>query len=217
MVSAPSSIGYYLHYSVTFHFIERKSIIHCTNVDGCFQASMTWGRMGVNNCTYCFRGCHTIRLWGQRKNKTSTLKHTHVYRLHIDHLVSRMYEVIFFIFYFFKRRSLALKSWRRSSNEPKAQKAHIHIRLPCEWLTYSSRTLQSVSLLFKGPFQMHRQLLGSTCNWCRIKHKKFVLKPSQLPANNHSLHRFLSVFTVGHPSHGVDLLVGPSAGERWYF
>lgn len=35
-----ASIGYYLHYSVTFHFIERKSIIHCTNVDGCFQASI---------------------------------------------------------------------------------------------------------------------------------------------------------------------------------
>lgn len=51
-----------------------------------------------------------------------------------------------------------------------------------------------------------------------IKHthtkKKIVLKLSQLPASNHSLHRFLSVFTVGHPSNGVDLLVGPSAGER---
>lgn len=46
------------------------------------------------------------------------------------------------------------------------------------------------------------------------KHNKIVLKLPQLPASNHSLHRFLSVFTVGHPSNGVDLLVGPSAGER---
>ena len=49
-----------------------------------------------------------------------------------------------------------------------------------------------------------------------VKHD--VLKPSQLPVYNHLLHRFLSVVThVGHPSHGADLLVRPSAGERWLF
>lgn len=121
MVSAPSSIGYYLHYSVTFHFIERKSIIHCTNVDGCFQASMTRGRTGANNCTYCFRGCHTIRLWGSEKNKRSTLKHTHVYRLHIDHLVSCMYDFYFFIFFFkeeprLKELAPQFKQTRRSDS-----------------------------------------------------------------------------------------------------
>lgn len=60
------------------------------------------------------------------------------------------------------------------------------------------------------------QLLGSTWNLCPIKQKKCTEPsfPPKLPANNKSLHRFLSVFTVGHPSHGVDLLVGPSAGER---
>lgn len=74
MVFTPSSIGYYLHYSVIVHFIERKSIIHCINIDGCFQASMKWGGQGkggaveVNNCTN-FSGCHTIRLWGQKKKK----------------------------------------------------------------------------------------------------------------------------------------------------
>lgn len=46
MVFTPSSIGYYLHYSVIVHFIERKSIIHCINIDGCFQASMKWGGQG---------------------------------------------------------------------------------------------------------------------------------------------------------------------------
>lgn len=133
MVFAPSSIGYYLHYSVTFHFIERKSIIHCTNVDGCFQASMIrrgedggWSTVHI-----VVSGCHTIRLWGvnrekKKKKKAFALKHTHAYRLHIDHLVSRMNEFFSYVGIFVSKR------WRRSSKQTqKAQKAHIHIQLTC--------------------------------------------------------------------------------------
>lgn len=117
MVFAPSYIGCYVHYSVTFHFIERKSIIHCTNTDGCFQASMTRGRRGVNTCIYCFSGCHTSG--AKTKEKTFVLKHTHAYRLHIGHLVSHMYV-------------LGARPHRADtavSDKPKAQKAHIHIQL----------------------------------------------------------------------------------------
>lgn len=73
-----------------------------------------------------------------------------------------------------------------------------------------------MSLLIKGSFSNAPPALGDQPdnNWCWIKHRIFVFEPSQLPANNHSLHRYLSVLTVGHPSHGADLLVGPSAGER---
>lgn len=97
----------------------------------------------------------------------------------------------------------------------KVRKPIFTFSITCECLTYSSRILQSMLLFFKGLFQMRCQLSGSTCNWCQIKHNiQYLLSPPKPPAYNHSLHRFLSVFTVGHPSHGVDLLVGPSAGER---
>lgn len=155
------------------------------------------GWWGVNNCTYCFSGCHTIRLWGSNEKETFVLRHTHAYRLHIDHPIC-----------IFLRRSLVSKSWRRSSNKQSSESSHSHSANV--FLTYSSRILQSVSSVSNCAVSSQDQrVIGAG-----IKHKT---KPSQLPANNHSLHRFLSVFTVGHPSHGVDLLVGPSAGERWHF
>lgn len=117
MVFTPSSIGYYLHYSLIFHFIERKSIIHCINIDGCFQASMKqggWGWGGVNNCTY-FSGCHTIRLWGQKKKK---VLNTHAYRLHIDCIVSCTYELL-----------IGALSHRADIAVQTNPKDHVHIQL----------------------------------------------------------------------------------------
>lgn len=112
---------------------------------------------------------------GQTKRKPFVLKHTHAYRLHIDHLVSSMYE------FFFLCRSLVSKSWHRSSNYPKAQKAHIHIQLTCECLTYRSRILPSVYLLLTSSFQMHCQLSGSTMKWCQSKTQKFCTETFSAP------------------------------------
>lgn len=96
MVFTPSSIGYYLHYSVIVHFIERKSIIHCINIDGCFQASMKWGGQGKrgggggSEQLYKFQWMPHYQALGSKEKKS--LKHTHALRLHIDCIVSCMYE-----------------------------------------------------------------------------------------------------------------------------
>lgn len=149
---------------------------------------------------------------GQTKEKTFVLKHTHAYRLHIDHLVSH-------VFLFFNVGAGPQRADTAVSDKPKALKTHIHIQLSIWWT--AAEYCNVCLFCFKGSFQMHCQLSGSTWKCCDCDkthtHKKIVLKLSRLPASNHSLHRFLSVFTVGHPSNGVDLLVGPSAGERWYF
>lgn len=138
-----------------------------------FSGLYDTGRMGVNNCTYCFSGCHTIRLWGQmkrRKKKPQT--HTCIQIAYWSSCFPYVW-----VFY----RSLLTKSWHRSSNKPKAQKADIHIQLMCECLTYSSRILPSVSLLLEGSFKTLCQLNASTWNWCPIKHKESVLRPSSPP------------------------------------
>lgn len=154
---------------ISFHR-KKSSLSTVPTLMDVFRPQWHGGDGGeVNNCTYRFSGCHTVRLWGQRKKKN--LKHTHAYRLHIDHLVSRMCE--FFIG----------KSWHGSSNKPEAQKADIHIQLMCERLTYSSsRILPRVSLLLWGSFKTLCQLHASTRNWVSgKKHKESVLKPSSPP------------------------------------
>ncbi len=108
---------------------------------------------------------HYQALGSNEKKRKRSFSNTH---MHTDCILIILFPVCMS---FFLCRSLASKSWHRSSNKPKAQKAHIHIQLTC--FTYSSRILQSVSLLLKSWFQMHCQHPGSTCNWCRIKHKKF--------------------------------------------
>lgn len=116
---------------------------------------------------------------GSKEKKTSVLKHTHAYRLHID-LVSRIGALS-------RRADIAIQTNPKSSESSCSHSAKI-------WVFDVQQ--QNIA---KCLFQMHCQLSRSTCNWCWNKHKNSVLKPSQLPADNHSLHRFLSVFTVGHP------------------
>lgn len=152
---------------------------------------------------------------GVEGKETVFLKHTHAHRLHIDHLVSRMYEFVSVSFY---AGALSQRADIAGQTNPKGQKAHIHIQHNVWVFDVQQQNIAKYVAFFKGLFQMRCQLSGSTCNWCQIKHNiQYLLSPPKPPAYNHSLHRFLSVFTVGHPSHGVDLLVGPSAGERWYF
>lgn len=98
MVLAQSSICYYLHYSLTFHFIERKSIIHCTHVDGCFQASMIQGGQGVRWTTVHIVSVDATRS-GSGENKRS-FSNTH---MHTDCILIILFPVCMSLplFFFF--------------------------------------------------------------------------------------------------------------------
>ena len=164
----------------------------------------------------------------KKKNISDTHMHTGCILIVLFPICMNCCLFLFFFLFFFSFffRSLASKSWRRSSKtNPKLRKLIFTFSSRLSVLTYSGRILQRVSLLLKGRFfflffffflrkrtvsSLDQHEIGENTN-------NFALKPSQPPASNHSLHRFLSVVTVGHPSHGADLLVGPSAGERWRF
>lgn len=154
----------------------------------------------------------------QTKDKMFVLKHTHAYRLHIDHLVSLMY--VFFIFCLFvcsvynvgagpQRADTAV-----SDKPPKiSESSYSHSR----WVFdgQQQNIAKCVSSALKGRFRC------TASSWDQqqsgvvvMKHKENGLKLPQQPASNHSVHRFLSVFTAGHLSNGVGLLVGPSP-SRW--
>lgn len=114
--------------------------------------------------TYCLRGCHTIRLWGQMKQKKGKhFSNTHMHlRLHIDP-VSLPMEVVFF----FKYTHIAVHTEEPDLKEltlqlqtkPKAQKAHPH---SAECRTTAAEHCDRLSTLhLKGEsFQLHCQLLG---------------------------------------------------------
>lgn len=175
MVFAPSSISYYLHYSVTFHFIERKSIIHCTNVDGCLLGLYDMGEDGGEELYILFQWMPHCQALGVKRKENRSFSNTH---MHTDCILIILFPVCMS---FFLCRSLVSKSWHRSSNYPKAQKAHIHIQLTCECLTYRSRILPSVYLLLTSSFQMHCQLSGSTMKWCQSKTQKFCTETFSAP------------------------------------
>lgn len=130
MVFTPSSIGYYLHYSVIVHFIERKSIIHCINIDGCFQASMKWGGQGKGGWgeqLYKFQWMPHYQALGSKEKKS--LKHTCI-------------KIAYWLYCFLYVWALSHRADIAVQTNPKDQRAHIHIQLTCECLTYSSRILQ---------------------------------------------------------------------------
>lgn len=93
-----------------------------------FSGLYDMGRMGVRWTTVHIVSVDaTLSGSGVKWKRKQNLKHTHAYRLHIDHLVSRMYE--FFIGAFSQRADMAVQI------NPKAQKADIHIQLMFECLT----------------------------------------------------------------------------------
>lgn len=122
MVFAPSSIGYYLHYSVTFHFIERKSIIHCTNIDGCFQASMIWGRTGGEHLYMLFQWMPHYQALGVKRKRKPLFSNT---PMHTDCILI----ILFLMFLFFNVGAGPQRADTAVSDKPKALKAHIHIQL----------------------------------------------------------------------------------------
>lgn len=163
MVFAPSSIGYYLHYSVTFHFIERKSIIHCTNVDGCFQASMIrrgedggWSTVHI-----VVSGCHTIRLWGvnrEKKKRKRSLSNTH---MHTDCILIILFPVWMS---FFLCRNLCLKevTAQFKTNPKSSESSYSHSANVCVCVFHVTAAEYCKVCLFwlKVRFQMHHQLSG---------------------------------------------------------
>lgn len=176
MFFAPSSIGYYLHYSLTFHFIERKSIIHCTHIDGCFQASMIWrgGRGGGEWTTVQIVSVDaTLSGSGVERKETVFLKRTHT---HTDCILIILFPVCMSLSRFLFMQEPRLKELTSQVKQTqKVRKFIFTFSITCECLTYGSGILQSVSLLLKGLFQMRCQLSGLTYNWCQIKHNNQYL------------------------------------------
>lgn len=221
MVFAPLSVG--LIFTLFCHFIERKSIIHCTIVDGCFQASMMWRARGesevrkweglVNTCIPIVSEDATLPgsgvKWNKKRKRKGLPKHTHA--LKIAYWSFLPPNVLFFhINSCTYRGAWPLGADTAISDETQSSESSSTF----SWVPDDGcRTLQaSVHSAFKGEsFQLHCQLLGFNAEVTTghtykqnrlmdLKKKKDgrnTLNRSGLQACDRSLHRILSALTVG--------------------
>lgn len=92
---------------------------------------------GVNTCTYCFSGRHTIRLWGSNERE-NLCSQTHP-------CIQIAYWSSCFSCFFFKCRSRASKSWHRSFRQTQSSESSYSHSVEC--LMDSGIILQCVSPL----------------------------------------------------------------------
>lgn len=105
---------------------------------------------------------------GSNEKETIFLQHTHT---HTDCILIILFPVCMSLSRFLFMQEPSLKKLTSQVKQTqKVRKLIFTFSITCECLTYSSRILQSVSLLLVGLFQMQWQLSGLTFNWCQIKH-----------------------------------------------
>lgn len=80
---------------------------------------------GVNTCTYCFSGRHTIRLWGSNERE-NLCSQTHP-------CIQIAYWSSCFSCFFLNVGAGPQRADTAVSDKPKALKAHIHIQLSVWW------------------------------------------------------------------------------------